>query len=97
MGIRAPGKQRSLHSKAAAVGRGGPGLVPPWQQSFLGGLLPATQPLPLPLKATPEASFLSGSVCWGGAMSPRPHGDQLPGLVLVWVFLIEVWDPSGCG
>lgn len=30
-------------------------------------------------------------------MSPRPHGNQLPGLVLVWVFLIEVWDPSGCG
>lgn len=30
-------------------------------------------------------------------MSPCPHGNQLPGLVLVWVFLIEVWDPSGCG
>lgn len=28
-------------------------------------------------------------------MSSCPHGDQLPVLVLVWVSLIEVWDPSG--
>lgn len=50
-----------------------------------------SQPLPRSLhKATPEASLLSGSVHWGEAVSSHPHGDQLPGLVLVWVFLIEV-------
>lgn len=55
-----------------------------------------SQTLPRSLhKATPEASLLSGSVCRGGAVSSHPHGNQLPGLVLVWVFLIEVWVPSG--
>ena len=60
---------------------------------------------PRPAKATPAASFLAGSVSWRGAMSPCPHGYRLPGLVVVWVFLIcgeavrgarRCWDlPTG--
>lgn len=45
----------------------------------------------------PHRKPFSQAQGWGGAVSPGPHGDPLPGLGLVWVFLIEVWDPSGCG